>query len=80
MQCPRCEEITVELMVGSPVGGEWEMYLCGTCYYSWRSTECAELTDPSKYHPRFKLAKDKIAELTVHPPIPALREKTEKQK
>ena len=39
MKCPRCGSETVRDMTKSPVGDVWEVYVCDTCYYSWRSTE-----------------------------------------
>ena len=39
MKCPRCDADTVRVMTKSPVGDVWEVYVCDTCSYSWRSTE-----------------------------------------
>lgn len=66
MKCPRCESENVHVMVTSPVGNVWEVYVCETCWYSWRSTE-----DP-KISPVFKLDPEKIHELGEIPPIPPL--------
>ncbi|WP_296140112.1 non-oxidative hydroxyarylic acid decarboxylases subunit D [uncultured Tessaracoccus sp.] len=66
MQCPRCDMDNVEVMVKSPVGDVWEMYICETCYFSWRSTEQIEVD------PLFRLDPTKLDELGVIPPVPPL--------
>ena len=38
MKCSRCNADTVRVMTKSPVGDVWEVYVCDTCSYSWRST------------------------------------------
>ena len=38
MTCPRCGSDKIRVMVKSPVGDAWEVYVCETCVYSWRST------------------------------------------
>lgn len=73
MICPRCDTKEVELMVKSPVGDAWEVYLCKTCQYSWRSTETPDKTDPKLYAAKFKIKADKIPSLLVIPPIPPLK-------
>ena len=67
MKCLRCNEETVRVMTKSPVGNVWEVYVCDTCGYSWRSTEKAHVDDV------FKLTKEGIAKLQVIPPIPPLK-------
>ena len=59
--CPRCDSADTRVMVKSPVAGEWEMYVCNDCYYSWRSLE-----DPQVL-PKFKLNKEMIKNLGVIP-------------
>lgn len=66
MLCPRCDTENVVVMAKSPVGDVWEMYLCETCFYSWRSTE-TPVVDPL-----FKLTPEKIAGLGIIPPVPPL--------
>lgn len=73
MICPRCEKENVEVMVKSPVGDVWEMYICKTCWYSWRSTETPDKTDPKKYNPKFKINAEKIPQMLMIPPIPPLK-------
>jgi len=75
MKCPRCNSESVSLMVKSPVGDEWEVYLCETCKFSWRSTEGENITDPEKYDKRFKLNPEEFHELDQIPPIPPLLKK-----
>lgn len=73
MICPRCDSDTVELMTKSPVGDVWEVYVCETCWYSWRSTETPDKTDPAKYKASFKIEVAKIPNMLVIPPIPPLK-------
>jgi hypothetical protein len=53
-------------MVKSPVGDVWEVYVCETCWYSWRSTETPVIID------KFKLDPAKLGELGVIPAVPPL--------
>jgi hypothetical protein len=62
-------------MAKSPVGDAWEVYLCGTCQFSWRSTEGTNITDPAQYDKRFKLNPAEFAKLDQIPPIPPLLKK-----
>lgn len=66
MKCPRCDSENIRVMVKSPVGDVWEVYLCETCYYSWRSTENPVVSKT------FKLKPEDIPGLQVIPPIPPL--------
>lgn len=68
--CPRCEQTAVEQVAESPVKGKWEIYLCHTCYFTWRSTEPESITAPGKYKKNFKIDPQKIDTLPVVPPIP----------
>jgi transposase-like protein len=73
MICPRCDSEKVSLLTKSPVGDVWEVYLCGTCHFSWRNTEGDNITDPKKYDKRFKLNPANFEKLDQIPPIPALK-------
>lgn len=66
MACPRCGSENTRVMVKSPVGDVWEVYVCETCWYSWRSTEDISIW------PVFKLDPAKISELGIIPPVPPL--------
>jgi vanillate/4-hydroxybenzoate decarboxylase subunit D len=66
MECPRCGSENTRVMVKSPVGDVWEVYVCETCWYSWRSTESPVVS------PIFKLVPEKIKDLQMIPPIPPL--------
>jgi protein-arginine kinase activator protein McsA len=79
MICPRCDSNTAELMVRSPVGQVWEVYVCTTCFFSWRSTEDESIRDPSKYDKRFKLKPEHIASLPHIPPVPELTNTSSEQ-
>ncbi|PKM59898.1 MAG: vanillic acid non-oxidative decarboxylation protein [Firmicutes bacterium HGW-Firmicutes-4] len=72
MKCPRCESKFVNVMVKSPVGDVWEVYLCDTCKFTWRSTEGENITDPEQYDKRFKLNPEEFEKLGHIPPIPPL--------
>jgi protein-arginine kinase activator protein McsA len=74
MICPRCDTEDIEVVTKSPVGDVWEMYVCKTCWYSWRSTESADKTDPKKYNKKFKIKAENIDKMIVIPAIPPLRE------
>lgn len=41
--CPRCDQPEIEVIGKSPVEECWELYLCQTCGYVWRSSETDEL-------------------------------------
>jgi transposase-like protein len=74
MICPRCDSKRIELMVESPVGNRWKVYICNDCYFSWRDTEGEEITDPAKYSKKWKLNAEKLSTLQVIPPIPPLKQ------
>jgi hypothetical protein len=61
----------------SPVAGVWTVFGCDTCFYTWRSTEPAENTDPDKYPPIFRLNPEDLAKLPEVPSIPPRRQRTD---
>lgn len=67
MLCPRCDSENTRKMADAPVDNAWEVYVCETCCYSWRSTEKPEIIA------KFKLNAEKIANMGVIPPIPPLK-------
>ena len=71
MICPRCDSNTVDLLVKSPVADAWEVYICSTCSFSWRSTEDDSIKDPDKYDKRFKINALDIPGMMTIPPVPA---------
>ena len=73
MKCPRCDSEKVSLLTKAPVDDAWEVYICGTCHFSWRSTEPDYITDPEKYDKRFKLNPDDFDKLDQIPPMPELK-------
>lgn len=73
MICPRCDTEKVEIMAKSPVGDVWEMYICHTCTYSWRSTETPDKTDPKLYNKKFKIKAESIPNMLVIPAIAPLK-------
>lgn len=78
MICPRCDSKTVELLTKAPVDDAWEVYICETCCFSWRSTEDEEITNPEKYDKRFKIDPTQISTLAQLPPIPELRKSSKR--
>jgi protein-arginine kinase activator protein McsA len=76
MICPRCGTEKVKLLTKSPVGDVWEVYVCETCWYSWRSTETADKTDFKEYSPKFKIKPESIPNMLVIPVIPPLKTKS----
>ncbi len=72
MICPRCDSDAANLLVKAPVDGDWEVYKCSTCDFTWRSTESEDIKDPKKYDTRFKINPAKIGDLPLMPPIPKL--------
>lgn len=65
-KCPRCESTDTKVMATSPVGNEWEVYLCNKCFYSWRSTEEIHVSE------KFRLNDEKIEHMDCIPPVPSL--------
>jgi len=72
MICPRCGSDAAGLLVKAPVDDAWEVYVCGTCSFAWRSTESEDITDPARYDRRFKIDPDSIPSMPVIPPVPKL--------
>ena len=74
--CPRCRSSTTKTRSTSPVAGVWTVFGCDACFYTWRSTEPAENTDPDKYPEVFRLNPGDFAKLPEVPTSPPLRQKT----
>jgi hypothetical protein len=49
------------------------VHTCATCYYTWRSTEAPQATDPDKFPPAFSIDPAAIASLSAVPSIPERR-------
>ena len=73
--CPRCDSKTTEVVFSSPVAGGWDVYMCKTCRFTFRSSEPDHMTDPAKYDPTFKLDPKKLDDFPMMPAIPPLRQK-----
>ena len=73
LPCPRCRSNTTVVRAVSPKAGVWTVYGCDTCFYTWRSTEPEENTNPDKYPAVFRLTQENLAKLEVAPTIPPLR-------
>jgi hypothetical protein len=73
MICPRCDSDTAEKLVNAPQDKSWEVFLCKTCWFSWRSTEDEEVVNPARYSEKFKIKPDEISKLVAIPPIPPLK-------
>jgi hypothetical protein len=50
------------------------MFLCPTCFYSWRSTEPAYATTANGIAPGFRIDPDTLSQGKVMPSIPPLRD------
>ena len=72
MICPRCDSNAADLLVKAPVDNAWEVYICGTCNFTWRSTESEDVTNPARYDRRFKIDPISIPNMPVIPPVPKL--------
>jgi hypothetical protein len=57
----------------SPVLGRWVLYVCDTCFYTWRSTEPSYATDPASYPAAFKIDATEIPHMAAIPPVPPRR-------
>ena len=73
--CPRCRSVGCKTLAESPVQGVWTVYGCTVCFYTWRSTEPAENTDPEKYPAAFRLKPEELKNCPVVPTIPPMRVK-----
>ncbi|WP_085523671.1 non-oxidative hydroxyarylic acid decarboxylases subunit D [Tuberibacillus sp. Marseille-P3662] len=73
--CPRCESEKVEKIAESPVSGKWDMFLCHTCLFSWRSTEPEAIQDPELYNKHFKIDQHDIPNYDNVPVIPERKTK-----
>lgn len=73
MICPRCDSKTVEKLVDAPKDKSWQVFICSTCTFSWRSTEEEAVTNPEKYEKKFKLDPHSFEKLLAIPPIPPLK-------
>ncbi len=71
--CPRCRSNKAGLRGSSPIEGVWTVYGCDICFYTWRSTEQEENTNPDKYPAVFRLNPEDLPNLQVAPVIPQLR-------
>jgi hypothetical protein len=71
MTCPRCKSPDTELIMHSSVVGTWDIHLCHTCFYSWRTSEPASVLNAELYDARFRLTPEKIARFSEFPLVPA---------
>jgi len=68
--CPRCNSSHTEQMSRSRTA-QWRVYLCGACFYSWRSSEPEPVTRYDLYDRRFRLTPELVAQFSNFPPVPA---------
>ncbi len=73
MICPRCDSDAADLLVKAPVDNAWEVFICGVCNFTWRSTESEDITNPARYDKRFKIDPAAIFDMAVLPPVPKLK-------
>ena len=74
--CPRCDEPDGAVLTESPVKGVWIMYSCPRCFFTWRSTEPENITNPDLYNKDFKLTAEMIEQAEIIPPIGVPRKKS----
>lgn len=70
--CPRCNGSMHERMAVA-ADASWEVYLCGQCFYTWRSSEPAMFVSHERYDARFRLTPEQIARFPAFPPVPRRR-------
>lgn len=68
--CPRCGGEEIAVLATSPVPGVWTVWTCGTCTYSWRSTEPARNSSRAAYPARFRITSAEIENALEVPPVP----------
>ena len=73
LPCQRCRSNTTVVRAVLPKAGVWTVYGCDTCFYTWRSNEPEENTNPDKHPAVFRLAAENLSKLEVAPFIPPLR-------
>jgi hypothetical protein len=61
-------------MACSPVVGAWEMHLCKTCFFGWRTSEPEAVINPDCYDRRFRLTAEELAAFGEVPGVPAVQE------
>ena len=71
--CPRCTHEHLAIQTPSAVAGAWDVYQCGRCLYTWRTTEPARRTQPAAYPAAFKLTAEDIDNAIEVPSVPPLR-------
>jgi hypothetical protein len=49
---------------------------CDTCFYTWRSTEPVENTNPDSYPEVFRMKPEDLGKLPEVPAVPPRRQKT----
>jgi vanillate/4-hydroxybenzoate decarboxylase subunit D len=67
--CPRCRSKTTDTRSTSPVAGVWTVFGCNACFYTWRSTEPDENTNPDKYPEPFRLKQEELESFPVAPTV-----------
>ena len=73
LACPRCSAAGSGIVARSPIAGVWVMYLCGTCFYGWRSTEPDYATKADAMARQFRIDPAQLPRGHVMPQIPKLR-------
>jgi len=67
--CPRCEAIEAQHVATAPNAGVWQIYICQQCFFTWRTTEPASVTEPEHYPTVFRVRQAEIHTAGVLPPI-----------
>ena len=72
--CPRCGTAKTRVVASSPVAGVWQIFLCSTCFYSWRTTEPTYATTRAGIAPGFRIDPATLSLGKVMPAVPPLRD------
>lgn len=75
MICARCGHEAVDKLADSPVPGAWQVFQCGRCLYTWRSTEPARRIERELYPAEFRMTQRDIDTASQVPAVPPLRQK-----
>ncbi|MFE6450658.1 non-oxidative hydroxyarylic acid decarboxylases subunit D [Nocardiopsis dassonvillei] len=71
--CPRCGGGDTAAIAHSPVPGVWEVVLCSTCHYTWRTTEPPRQSSREEFPEEFRITPEDVRDAVELPPVPPLR-------
>ena len=75
MQCVRCLRDSASVVAKAPDGsGAWEMIYCGSCNFSWRTSDEQQYIDAAKRDKAYQLEGAALEKVQILIPIPPLRD------